>query len=114
MKPLRFHLTRSTTALSIKAIAILGATLTIYFQDLTIIISDALQSEITNYMLAIPNIFTYLIYRKRKLLRAVIPLENRNQPKETRHLPTMAGLLLCTAAILREHQTKTAIAKTDL
>jgi hypothetical protein len=45
--------------------------------------NDALQSEITNYMLAIPFIFTYLIYRKRKMLRAVIPLENQNQPKQS-------------------------------
>jgi exosortase len=50
-------------------------------------------------MLAIPFILAYLIYRKRKMLRAVIPIENQNQPKQTKHIPTMAGLLLCTAAI---------------
>jgi hypothetical protein len=99
MEPIRFHFTRSTLALSIKAVAVLGAIIAIYFQDLTIIFSDALQSEITNCMLAIPIIFTYLIYRKRKMLRAVIPLENPNQPKQTKCIPAMVGLLLCTAAI---------------
>ena len=97
--PLKHLLDRSSLALTLKVATLTIATLTIYYQDLTIIMNDALQSEITNYMLAIPLILAYLIYRKRKMLRAVIPIENQNQPKETKHLPTIAGLLLCTAAI---------------
>jgi exosortase len=92
-------LNRNNLALTLKITTLTIATLAIFYQDLTVIISDALQSEITNYMLAIPIIFAYLIYRKRKMLKAVIPLENRNPPKETKHLPTVAGILLCTAAI---------------
>jgi exosortase len=96
---LKQMLNRNNLALTLKITTLTIATLAIFSQDITIIISDALQSEITNYMLAIPPILAYLIYRKRKMLRAVIPLENQNQPKETKHLPTIAGLLLCTAAI---------------
>jgi len=92
-----FH--RNNIALTLKIATLTIATLAIFHQDLAIVINDALQSEITNYMLAIPIIFTYLIYRKRKMLRAVIPIENQNQPKQTKHIPTMAGILLCTAAI---------------
>jgi len=97
MKFSHFHLPNNKTALSIKITALLSATLAIYLQDLTTIINDALHSEITNYILATPFIFTYLIYRKRKMLRAAASYEN--QPKETRHLPTLAGILLCTAGI---------------
>ncbi len=92
-------LNRNSLALTLKITTLTIATLAIFSQDLTIIISDAIQSEITNYMLAIPVMFAYLIYRKRKMLRAVIPIERQNQPKETKHLPTIAGILLCTAAI---------------
>ena len=90
---------KGNLALILKISTLTIATLAIFYQDLTIVMSDALQSEITNYMLAIPFILAYLIYRKRKMLRAVISIENQNQPKETKHLPTIAGLLLCTAAI---------------
>ena len=92
-------LNRSNLALSLKVVTLTAATLAIYHQDLTIIMSDALQSEITTFMLAIPFIFAYLIYRKRKMLRAVISFETQNQPKETKYVPTIVGLLLCTAAI---------------
>ena len=53
-----------------------------------------------SHILAIPVIFAYLLYRKRKMVRAVIPIENQDQPKATRHLPTIAGILLSTTAIL--------------
>jgi exosortase len=97
--PIKHLLDRSNLALTLKVATLTIATLAIYHQDLTIIMNDALQSEITNYMLAIPFILAYLIYRKRKMLRAVIPIENQNQPKQAKHIPAMAGLLLCTAAI---------------
>lgn len=90
---------KSQIIIALKALTIIVATLAFFHQDLALIFSDALQSEITNYMLAIPPILAYLIYRKRKMLRAVIPLENQNQPKQTKHLPTISGILLCTAAV---------------
>jgi exosortase len=85
--------------LTLKILTMATATLALYYQDLAMITQDALQSEITNYMLTILPILAYLIYRKKKMLRAVIPIENQNYPKETKHLPTIAGILLCTAAI---------------
>ncbi|MGQ9640629.1 MAG: exosortase/archaeosortase family protein [Candidatus Bathycorpusculaceae bacterium] len=84
----------------VKAVTITVATLTLFSQDLTIIFSDALQSELTSHLLAIPFLFTYLIYRKRKILNAVMPFKDKNQPKETRHLPIIVGTLLSIVAIL--------------
>jgi exosortase len=89
----------SSIVLALKTLTILVATLMLFQQDLSIVFTDALQSEITNYMLVIPIIFVYAIYRKRKMLRTVVSLESQNQPKSVRHIPTIAGVILCAAAI---------------
>jgi len=96
----RLHIRQSYVALTIRIAAVTVATLVFFSQDLAIIFNDALQSETTSHILAIPLIFTYLIYRKRKMLTAVTPLEAQNQPKEMKHLPTIAGILLFATAIL--------------
>jgi exosortase len=79
---------------------IIAATMALFFQDLMLVFTDALQSDTTSHILAIPILFTYLIIRKRKMLRAVTPLENQNEPRNTRYLSPIIGLLLCTTAIL--------------
>jgi len=87
-------------ALALKASAIIAAAVALYFQDLSIIFTDAVNNESTSYILAIPLLFAYLLYRKRRMLRAVIPSEASNQPKDTRYLATLTGILLCTTAIV--------------
>jgi exosortase len=86
--------------LAIKILPIAAVTIALFFQDLTLVFTDALQSDTTSHILAIPILFAYLIYRKRKMLRAVTPLESQNQPKNTRYLSPIIGLLLCITAIL--------------
>jgi len=53
-KTVLFHakqlLSRSNLALTLKILTLTIATLAVFHQDLTIIFTDALQSEITNYM----------------------------------------------------------------
>lgn len=100
-KMLRKPLLQISHALSVvKIIAIVVILMIFFSHDLTIIFYDALQSETTSHLLAMPFLFAYLVYRKRKMLRAVAPLENRNESKETRHLPTVAGILLLATAVL--------------
>ena len=99
-KRLSLHLTRTRIALAIKIGTVVAATIALFSQDLIMIFNDAFRSEITSHILAVPFIFAYIIYRKRKMLRAVVPLDAQNQPKETKHLPTIAGILLFTIAIL--------------
>ena len=99
-KKLHIRPTETGIALGLKTATLIVVTLALFGQDLTIVFSDALQSETTSYILAIPFLFSYLIYRKRKMLRTVIALEHKNQPKETRHIPTIAGILLTIVAIL--------------
>jgi exosortase len=98
---LPFHmLSRKNLALGLKIATIVAAALAIFYQDLVIIANDALQTEFMSHILAIPFLLAYLIYRKRKMLRAVTPLENQDQPKKTRHLSTIAGIILSTTAML--------------
>lgn len=94
------HIRQSHVALTVKIAAVTLATLTLFSQDLAIIFNDALRSETSSHILAIPIIFAYLIYRKRKMLTAVTPLEAQSQPKETKYLPIIAGILLSATAIL--------------
>ncbi|MEM2738681.1 MAG: exosortase/archaeosortase family protein [Candidatus Bathyarchaeia archaeon] len=86
--------------LGIKAAALILVAMLLYIQDLTIIFNDAFQSETTSHLLAIPILFAYLIYRKRKMLRAVAPIESTNMPKSVRHVPLTCGIILSTTAIL--------------
>jgi exosortase len=116
---------QSKIALTIKVAAILVIVLAIYFQDLTLIANEALNSEIMSYILAIPILFTYLLYRKRKVIRAAISfdaLETNQKPsaqsdqttgavlhkKRPAHIHQIMGALIClTAFILYWHGSYT-------
>jgi exosortase len=86
--------------LLLKIVTIVAAVLAVFHPDLTIILNDALVSESMSHILIIPFLFIYLLYRKRKMLRAVIPIEKQGHPRQLRPLPTIAGIVLSTAAIL--------------
>ncbi|MHA1711246.1 MAG: exosortase/archaeosortase family protein [Candidatus Freyarchaeota archaeon] len=88
----------SWTALGIKAAVIIFAVLIIYHQDLVIIGNEAIQSELMSHILAIPILFTYLIYRKRKMLKAVIPF--KVPARKMHHAHEIIGAMLCLLAFL--------------
>lgn len=89
---------RGRSALILKIVGILGPLLLIYWQDLEIVAGDAINSEVMNYILIIPFFIAYALYRKRRMLRAVIPLENA---KEIRNTEVIVGVsLLLTTFIL--------------
>ena len=94
-------LRKSTNFLiALKALAVAIALIALYFQDLNIVFNDALNNEVTSYIIIIPFLLAYLVYRKRKMLRAAISTKTQDQPKNTQHLQTLAGTLLCVIAIL--------------
>lgn len=93
------HFNEENAALAVKPAALVAATVAMFSQDLAMLFSDALQSETTSYMLAIPFLLIYIIYRKRKILRTVVSLENGGKPRQTRYLPTAAGVLLLITAV---------------
>jgi exosortase len=90
---------QSNLWLIIKVATITLATLTLFNKDLALIFSDALQSEATSHIFIVPFILVYILFRKRKILQAVLPLDNKDQPKPMRHLSPIAGALLVTISI---------------
>jgi exosortase len=76
---------------------IVFAVVAVYFQDLGLVCADALQYEGYSYVLLIPVLITYLLYRKRHMLVAAVLHEDKTQ-ESTRYLPTLAGFLLCLTA----------------
>lgn len=103
MKYLRlpsFMPSRINLVLGLKIVVIVATALAIFYQDLTIIANDALQSEFMSHIIAIPFLFSYLIYRKRKMLRATIPLETTNPTRKPMYIREIVGALLCLTAFL--------------
>jgi len=90
----------SELILGLKFAVIFVAVLLVFRQDLTIVAADALQNEATSYILAVPFLFAYLVYRKRKMLMTVVPLESQGQPRIMRYSGTIAGVLLSSTAML--------------
>jgi exosortase len=91
----------ATLAIGLKPAILAIAIIAFYYQDLTLVFSDALTNEATSYILIIPLILSYLIYRKRKMLTAAITdTDTQTQPKNTRYYSLPSGILLCIIAIL--------------
>jgi len=94
----------SNSTLILKAITVFAAIFAVYHQDLQLIFFDALQNEATNQALLVLPIFGFLIYRKRKMLRATIPLKETDQHASIlemmRRLSTLIGILLSSASII--------------
>jgi exosortase len=86
--------------IALKASIIVMAVLLVYYQDLNIIFNSALQDESASHILVIPFLFAYLLYRKRKIVRVVIPFEASEQHKQMKHIATLSGTLLCIIAIM--------------
>lgn len=93
-------LDKNRLILGLKIATILAVVLVVFGQDLATVAVDALQNESTSYTLAIPFLFAYLVYRKRKMLRAVMPLERQAQPKVFGFFATIVGVLLASIAML--------------
>lgn len=87
-------------ALALKLLTLTAAVTALYFQDLSMIFNDALYSEATNYILAIPLLLAYLVYRKRRMLNTAATYQPANQSKSTKQLTMLCGALLCTMAMI--------------
>jgi len=92
-------MTQETLTVALKIMIVTFTTAIVFFQDLAIIFNDALQNETTSYILAIPFLLTYLIYRKRKMIKAAIPLESSKLFKKV-PLNEIIGVFLFLASFL--------------
>jgi len=98
MQQFAAFLNTSNLALGLKFSTLFAAVLAFYFQDLSLIFTDAVNNEATSYLLVIPFLLLYLVYRKRKMLRASI--SGAQGQGSTSRLGIMGGILLCTIAVL--------------
>jgi exosortase len=90
----------STVALALKATTVTVAVFALFHQDLSMIFNDALRNEATSHILIIPILFAYLVYRKRRMLRASIPFELGDRPSQTKHVATTSGLAVAAVAVI--------------
>lgn len=92
--PFELEFTRSDIILSLKIITISVVTFAVFYQDLVIVAVDALQSEFMSYILAVPFIFTYLVYRRRNMIKAAMLFESSESSRNVPHRSEIAGALL--------------------
>jgi|GEM_PF-1713766 hypothetical protein len=91
---------QTTQTLALKTVTIVAATVTLFYKNLTQIFTYASQNKTAVYILAVPIVFLYLTYRKRKMLRAVAPLDSHKQPGIAKNTSLIAGILVAATAIL--------------
>jgi exosortase len=77
-------------------IAILGI---FYWQDLTAIFVSAWSDAEVSYLFAIPILVSFLVWRKRKVIGALIGNPFEEQTLGKNRLPTISGALLCATAV---------------
>jgi exosortase/archaeosortase family protein len=76
LRPSGFHALINDFSFQIK-MGIIGITiLVIFFNDLYSVGSQAIASDYYNYVLVIPFMMAYLVYRKRRLLAAIMPMKD--------------------------------------
>ena len=94
-------LNHHTLALTTKFAVIIAVVVAFYLQDLNLVFSNAISDEATYHILAIPFLFGYLLYRKRKMVAATLRPSNQNISSAiAKNFSLIAGILLCATAIL--------------
>jgi exosortase len=71
--------------------------LLVYSQDLLTVANEAVQTELASYILAIPLLIGYIVYRKRKILRAAVAFGKK---REERFFNEIMGVILCFLAFM--------------
>src|SRR5208283_5042262 len=95
-----FVLSQHRLAIALKFSVITLAVVALYFQDLSMVFTGALTDESTYHILAIPFLFAYLIYRKRKMINAALQPPQTGARGFQKYFSTLAGISLCAVAIL--------------
>jgi len=88
-------------ALAIKSLAAILIPTALYWQDLTIVVNEALNSDLATHILAIPFILAYIVYRIRRTFIASASTNFSNLPHSRPILfKEISGTLLCLLAYL--------------
>ena len=74
--------------------------LIVYWRDISILINEALYSESVTHIVIVPFLVSYLVYRKRNMIKATFALEHLRQRSMDSFLIDAVGLGLCLSALL--------------
>jgi len=74
--------------------------LVVYWQDLMILVNEAMQNEALTHIVLVPFLICFLMYRKRKLVKASLAMEALRIRKERISLSEIIGIALCISAFL--------------
>lgn len=74
--------------------------LVVYREDLTIVANEALQSEAVSHVILVPLVISYLLYRKREIIKASAALERTRETKKVVSLKDLFGICTCILALL--------------
>lgn len=92
---------RGRISLGVKVLIVVLAPAIIYWQDLFLVASEALKSDLSSHILVVPFLFTYIVYRiRRMLLLSVSSLFASTTSSRTLPVEEVAGALLCLLAYL--------------
>jgi exosortase len=98
---LALALNQHTLAVSTKFAIIVAVVVAFYLQDLNLVFSNAISDEATYHILAIPFLFGYLLYRKRKMVSATLKRDNPNISSAlAKNFTLIVGVMLYATAIL--------------
>ena len=87
-------------AVAIKLTIIGVAVIAFYLQDLSMVFKGALTDESTFHILAIPFIFGYLLFRKRKMFNATLEPSQTTKVGFQKYFSLLSGITLCAIAVL--------------
>ena len=100
-KKVALALNQHEIAVATKFSVITAIIIAFYVQDLNLVFTNAISDEATYHILAIPILFGYLLYRKRKMVNATLQKENRKMNNTfTKNFGIIVGVLLCATAVL--------------
>ena len=85
--------------LALKGLAIAIPVLLIYWNVFQVLIKEALFSESTSHIIAVPFLVGYLIYEKRESIKSLIYFENKNK-SDTPIYQIIVGVILCITAYI--------------
>jgi exosortase len=98
LKDTAMRLSIGSVTLWLEVATLVAATAAFYVQDLIMIFADSLNSEATSYLLVIPFILVYLVYRKRKMLKAA--MADTQAQTSRKRMGILSGILMCATAVL--------------
>ncbi len=93
-------LNRPLLATAVKFATVAAVVFALYAQDLIMVFKGAMTTEATYHILAILPLFAYLVFRKRKMVKASLQEKTANGGLFQRNFSTFAGVSLCSVAIL--------------